>query len=108
MILGASGQNIYPEEIESRLNVLPYVQESLVLEETGRLVALVYPDWDAVDAEREGEENNQAWLEERMRENREEVNRSLPAYCRLAELRLHGDAFEKTPTHKIKRYRYLT
>jgi len=108
MILGPSGQNIYPEEIESRLNVLPYVQESLVVEEAGRLVALVYPDWDAVDAEREGKEDNRAWLEERMRENREEVNRNLPAYCRLAELRLHGDAFEKTPTHKIKRYRYLT
>lgn len=108
MILGPSGQNIYPEEIESRLNVLPYIQESLVLEEDGRMVALVYPDWDAVDAEGGGQEDNQAWLTERMKANREEVNRSLPAYCRLAEIRLHGDAFEKTPTHKIKRYRYLT
>jgi long-chain acyl-CoA synthetase len=108
MILGPSGQNIYPEEIESRLNVLPYIQESLVLEEGGRLVALVYPDWDAVDAERGGKEDHLAWLTERMKENREEVNRHLTSYCRLAEIRLHGDAFEKTPTHKIKRYRYLT
>lgn len=108
MILGPSGQNIYPEEIESRLNVLPYIQESLVLEEGGRLVALVYPDWDAVDAQRGGREDNLAWLAERMKENRAEVNRRLPAYYRLAEIRLHGDAFEKTPTHKIKRYRYLT
>jgi len=107
MILGPSGQNIFPEEIESRLNVLPYIQESLVLEEAGRLIALVYPDWDAVDAEWKGHEGGQEWLAERMKENRAEVNRHLPAYGRLAEIRLHGDAFEKTPTHKIKRYRYL-
>ncbi len=108
MILGPSGQNIFPEEIESRLNVLPYVQESLVREEGGRLIALVYPDWDAVDAQRGGKEDNLEWLAGKMKENRQEVNRQLPAYCRLAEIRLHGDAFEKTPTHKIKRYRYLT
>lgn len=107
MICGSSGQNIYPEEIESRLNVMPYVQESLAVEESGRLIALVYPDWDAVDAEKGGKEDNLEWLKERMKENREQVNRNLPAYCRLAEIRLHGDAFEKTPTHKIKRYRYL-
>lgn len=107
IILGSSGQNIYPEEIESRLNVLPYIQESLVLEENGRMVALVYPDWDALDAGQGGKEDNRSRLEKKMRENREVVNRQLSAYCRLAEIRLHGDAFEKTPSHKIKRYRYL-
>ncbi len=108
MILGPSGQNVYPEEIESRLNVMPYVQESLVIDDNGRLIALVYPDWEAVDGERGGKEDSLEWIRERMEENRVELNRRLPAYSRLAAIRLHGDAFEKTPTHKIKRYRYQT
>ncbi|MFH1037803.1 MAG: AMP-binding protein [PVC group bacterium] len=107
MILGPSGQNIYPEEIESRLNAMPFVQESLVVAENDRLIALVYPDWDAVDARRKGAEDNIEWLKKKMEENRQEANRKLSGYCRIAEIRLHGDAFEKTPTHKIKRYRYL-
>ncbi len=106
MILGPSGQNVYPEEIESRLSVMPYVQEALVVDENGRLTALVYPDWEAVDGERAGEEDSREWIRERMEENRAELNRRLPAYSRLAAIRLHGEAFEKTPTHKIKRYRY--
>ena len=106
LILGPSGQNIYPEEIESKLNAMPYIQESLVLEENGRLIALVYPDWDAVDAKRGGREDNEEWLRARIEENKVEVNSRLPVYSRIAEARLHGDAFEKTPTHKIKRYRY--
>ena len=106
MILGPSGQNIYPEEIESRLNVMPYIQESLVVDEDGKIVALVYPDWEAVDAKRLGKEDNWQWLEEKVEDARQEVNQKLPAYSRISEARLHGDAFEKTPTHKIKRYRY--
>ena len=106
MILGPSGQNIYPEEIESKLNVMPYIQESLVISDNDRLVALVYPDWDTVDAERGTREDNEIWLRKEMEEIRSEVNTRLPAYSRIAEIRLHGDAFEKTPTHKIKRYRY--
>ncbi len=107
LILGPSGQNIYPEGIESKLNALPFIQESLVLEESGVLVALVYPDWEAVDAREGGEAGSRGWLEERMEENRREVNQRLPAYMRITRIRLHGDSFEKTPTHKIKRYRYL-
>jgi len=106
MILGPSGQNIYPEEIESKLNVIPYIQESLVKSEQDKLLALVYPDWDAVDAEKGRHGDNETWLRKQMEEIRLEVNTRLPAYCRLSEIRLHGDAFEKTPTHKIKRYRY--
>ena len=106
MILGPSGQNIYPEEIESKLNVMGYVQESLVLLEGDRLIALVYPDWNAVDAEKGENGDNEIWLREVMEEIRTEVNTRLPAYSRIAEIRLHGDAFEKTPTQKIKRYRY--
>ena len=106
MILGPSGQNIYPEEIESKLNVMPYIQESLIISESDKLVALVYPDWDTVDAEKGTREDNETWLRKQMEEIRSEINTRLPAYCRLSEIRLHGDAFEKTPTHKIKRYRY--
>ncbi|MDP8214108.1 MAG: AMP-binding protein [Candidatus Euphemobacter frigidus] len=106
LILGPSGQNIYPEEIESRLNALPFIQESLVLEENGSLIALVYPDWEAVDLVRKGKDDNEKWLQEKMEGNREEVNRQLPAYSKISRIQLHGDAFEKTPTHKIKRYRY--
>jgi len=106
MILGPSGQNIYPEEIESKLNVMPYIQESLVISDNDKIIALVYPDWDAVDAERGADGDNENWLRKEMEEIRSEVNPRLPAYSRIAEIRLHGDAFEKTPTHKIKRYRY--
>jgi long-chain acyl-CoA synthetase len=106
MILGPAGQNIYPEEIESKLNVIPYIQESLVILERDKLLALVYPDWDAVDAGKGRQGDNETWLRKQMGEIRAEVNTRLPAYCRLSEIRLHGDAFEKTPTHKIKRYRY--
>jgi long-chain acyl-CoA synthetase len=106
LILGPSGQNIYPEEIESKLNVMPYVQESLVISDNVKLVALVYPDWDAVDAEKGEHGDNENWLRKQMEEVRSEVNIRLPAYSRIAAIRLHGDAFEKTPTHKIKRYRY--
>ena len=106
MILGPSGQNIYPEEIESKLNVMSYIQESLVISDNDKLVALIYPDWDAVDAEKDKQGDDENWLEKQMEEIRLEVNTRLPAYSRLSEIRLHGDAFEKTPTHKIKRYRY--
>jgi long-chain acyl-CoA synthetase len=85
---------------------MPYIQESLVISDNDTLVALVYPDWDAVDAEKGNREDNEIWLREQTEEIRAEVNTRLPAYSRIAEIRLHGDAFEKTPTHKIKRYRY--
>jgi long-chain acyl-CoA synthetase len=106
LILGPSGQNIYPEEVESKLKVMPYIQEALVLGEGGRLIALVYPDWDAVDIIREGRENDEDWLRSRMEENKSALNSRLPTYSRIAEIRLLGAAFVKTPTNKIKRYRY--
>lgn len=106
MILGPSGQNIYPEEIESKLNVMPYIQESLVLSDNDKLIALVYPDWDAVDAEKGYHGDNENWLRKEVEEIRSKINSKLPAYSRISKIRLHGNAFEKTPTHKIKRYRY--
>lgn len=102
MILGASGQNIYPEEIEARLNALPLVQESLVMETGGKLIALVFPDLEKADAE--GLEEDA--LNDRMKAILHTINDSLPAYSKLSSIRLYPEEFEKTPTKKIKRYLY--
>lgn len=102
MILGPSGQNIYPEEIEAKLNNLPYVQESLVLERDGTLYALVYPDLERVDAEKLTEEDVRA----KMEENRKTLNRMVPAYSPVVRIDLYPEEFAKTPTKKIKRYLY--
>ncbi len=106
MILTATGQNIYPEEIESQLNNMPCVEESLVIENEGRLVALVYPDLESVDnACLRGRQ-----VEERMEENRKKLNSRLPGFCQITRLKVRYEEFEKTPTKKIKRrfYQALT
>jgi long-chain acyl-CoA synthetase len=102
MILGASGQNIYPEEIEAKLNNLPLVSESLVLDEGGRLTALVHPD--LAEAEKLGMAEDA--LAERMEQNRVILNMLLPEYGRIARIRMQSEQFEKTPTNKIKRFLY--
>ena len=102
MLLGPSGQNIYPEEIEARLNNLPYVEESLVIKKEKKLVALVYPNMDAADAEGLDEQQ----LQKKMEQNRETLNALLPAYSRIMKIELYPEEFEKTPTKKIKRYLY--
>jgi len=102
MILGASGQNIYPEEIEARLNNMPYVMESLVIESNGRLIALVCPDYEAVDAEH----LNQNQLEEVMEENRKMLNAVVASYETVSKIQLYPYEFEKTPKKSIKRYLY--
>ncbi|MBP1677430.1 MAG: AMP-dependent synthetase and ligase [Bacteroidetes bacterium] len=102
MILGASGQNIYPEEIEARLNNMPYVMESLVIENNGRLIALVCPDYEAVDAEH----LDQRGLEDVMEENRKMLNSVVAAYETVAKIQLYPHEFEKTPKKSIKRYLY--
>ncbi len=104
MILGANGQNIYPEEIEAKLNNMLFVLESLVVEANGKLHALVYPDYEAVDAE--GLNQNQ--LEEVMEENRKLLNASTAAYENIAKIQLYPNEFEKTPKKSIKRYLYST
>ena len=103
MILGPSGENIYPEEIESKLNNLPYVQESLVLEKDNKLVALVYPDYEKADQE---EVNTERALEEIMVANKKEVNESLPKYKQISKIRLYPTEFEKTPKKSIRRFLY--
>ena len=100
MLLGASGQNIYPEEIEDKLNSMPMIAESLVLQEQGKLVALVYPDQDEVVNFTQDE------LEAVMDQNRENLNAQLPAYSRISRIVLREEEFQKTPKKSIKRYLY--
>ena len=102
MILSANGQNIYPEEIEDKLNNMPYVSESLVIEKESKLIALVYPDFDTVNAENLTDEK----LTEAMTENLKELNNQLPAYSQVSSFRLYNEEFEKTPKRSIKRYLY--
>ena len=102
MILGASGQNIYPEEIESKINNLPFVMESIVIEKNGKLVALVYPDYDTVD----GTGISHTDLPVIMEQNRIELNKQLASYEVVSEIQLYPTEFEKTPKKSIKRYLY--
>ena len=102
MILGPSGQNIYPEEIEQKLNSMLYVAESLVVDQDGKLVALVYPDFDtAHDAGLSDED-----IEKQLQQNVDELNKNLPAYSHISRVRMMHEEFEKTPKRSIKRYLY--
>lgn len=103
MILGSSGQNIYPEEIESKLNNLPYVNESLVINRNGKLVALVYPDYEQADAN--GVSDSVA-IREAMKGNLAQLNTIVAPYEKIAEIVLYPNEFEKTPKKSIKRYLY--
>lgn len=102
MLLGASGQNIYPEEIEDRLNAMPMVSESVVIQENNKLVGLVCPDLD--EANSIGLTRSD--IEDVMEQNRLQLNNELPAYSKLSAIRLHDEEFEKTPKKSIKRYLY--
>ena len=104
MILSANGQNIYPEELEAKLNNMPFVMESLVIDSNGKLIALVCPDYDAVDAEG----LDQKGLEDVMEENRKMLNSMGAAYENVAKIQLYPHEFEKTPKKSIKRYLYTT
>ncbi len=103
MLLGPSGQNIYPEEIEAKINNMPYVLESLVLQqEDTRLVALICPDYNEVDADGLTAEQ----LEEQMEDARKQVNSELAAYEQISIVKLYPHEFEKTPKKSIKRFLY--
>lgn len=102
MILGANGQNIYPEEIEAKLNNMPYVSESLVVERGKHLIALVYPDYEAMD--RDGIANEK--LPELMEQVRTDLNKLVAPYERIDRIQLIANEFEKTPKRSIKRYLY--
>ncbi|MFN4216231.1 MAG: AMP-binding protein [Brevinematales bacterium] len=102
MLLGPSGQNIYPEEIEAKLNVMPYVQESLVVSRDHQLIALVYPDMERVDREKLSEQQ----LRDIMEQNRKALNDRLPAYAKVVRIEIMPEEFEKTPKKSIKRFLY--
>lgn len=102
MLLTASGQNIYPEEIEARLNNMPFVNESLVILQNNKLIALVYPD----NEEAFQQNMNAHQLEEAIENNRIELNSQLPAYAQMTRIKLYPEEFEKTAKKSIKRYLY--
>ena len=102
MLLGSNGQNVYPEEIEDKLNSMPMVIESIVVQRDTRLVALVYPDLDEARGLGLSEDDMATVMEQ----NRQELNRTLPAYSRLSEIVITREEFQKTPKRSIKRYLY--
>ena len=102
LILGPSGQNIYPEEIEARLNNLPFIQESLIIEQKGKLVGLIYPDYESMQQEGLSDNDIAPVLEQ----HRVELNKHLPQYSQVVKLQIFNQEFEKTPKKSIKRFLY--
>ena len=100
MLLGANGQNVYPEEIEDKLNSMPMVSESIIIQRDDKLVALVHPDKDEVVSFSIEELTNI------MEQNRNDLNQTLPVYSRISAIELHEEEFAKTPKKSIKRYLY--
>ncbi|MDP8269016.1 MAG: AMP-binding protein [Candidatus Tenebribacter davisii] len=102
MILGSSGKNIYPEELEAKLNNLLYVQESIIIEKDGQLVALVYPDMELMDLNN----INESEIDSIMEKNKKIMNELFPAYMRIVKIEIYPEEFEKTPKRSIKRFLY--
>lgn len=102
MLLSANGQNIYPEEIEDKLNTMPYVSECIVVQQNSNLVALVYPDFE--DAFANG--LNNTGIEQMMEVNRKSLNEILPSYSQITKIKIYPEEFEKTAKRSIKRYLY--
>lgn len=102
LLLNSSGQNIYPEEIESKLNNMPYVSESLIVLQNDKLVALIYPDFDEAFANG----LQQPDIEKAMENNRIELNLQLPSYSQISKVKIHFEEFEKTAKKSIKRFMY--
>jgi len=102
MLLGPSGQNIFPEEIESKLNNMPFVMESLIVERNGKLVALVHPDYETMDAAHVDQEMLPAIMDQ----NKQNLNKMLASYENISIIQIYPSEFEKTPKKSIKRYLY--
>ena len=103
MLLGANGQNIYPEEIEDVLNNLNLVNESIVIQKGEKLYGLVYPDLEEAERQGLGDEELAAIMED----NRKELNTLIPSYAQLAGIKIYKEEFEKTPKKSIKRFLYV-
>ena len=102
MLLGSNGQNIYPEEIEDKLNSMTMVTESVVIQDGDKLIGLVFPDFE--EAKNLGLNNDD--IANLMEQNRLQLNDILPAYCKLSNIEIHAEEFEKTPKKSIKRFKY--
>ena len=102
MLLGANGQNIYPEEIEDKLNSMAFVSESIIVQRDQKIVALIHPDYD----EARNMDFHEEELRQIMKENITTLNQTLPAYCKVKDFELREEEFEKTPKKSIKRYLY--
>ena len=102
MLLGPSGQNIYPEEIEDKLNSMTMVVESVVVQRDNKLVGLVYPDYDEAKNMRFNDDD----IKNIMEQNRLQLNELLPAYEKITEIEIRTEEFEKTPKRSIKRFLY--
>ena len=102
MILGPSGQNIYPEELESKLNNMPFIMESLVFEKAGKLIALVYPDYELLDSSGYTQKDLSAIMDD----NLKNFNSLESSYKNISQIRLYPNEFEKTPKKSIKRFLY--
>lgn len=102
MLLGPSGQNIYPEELEARLSNMPYVMECVVVQRESKLTALIYPDQEAIRADHVDE----SALEEIMAENRKNFNHAVASFEQISKMELVSEEFEKTPKRNIKRFLY--
>lgn len=102
MLLGANGQNIYPEEIEDKLNSMPLVNESIILQKGDKLIGLVHPDTEEVNTLGFSQEE----IESIMEQNRVELNNTLPPFCKLSSIQIYDKEFAKTPKKSIKRYLY--
>ncbi|MDD6780781.1 MAG: AMP-binding protein [Prevotellaceae bacterium] len=102
MLLGANGQNVYPEEIEDKLNSMAMVNESIIIQRDDKLVALIYPDFDEAKSMGFNEDD----IHDVMEQNRKELNEQLPPYCKIASVQIHEEEFAKTPKKSIKRYLY--
>ncbi|NIA31966.1 MAG: AMP-binding protein [Actinobacteria bacterium] len=112
VILGPSGENIYPEIIEQEISTSPYVQEVIVYQSEGKLVAKAYMDSDVLDQELEGKgidgAQTKEFIAELLEQIRKQVNERLPQFSRISKITDHPDPFEKTPTNKVKRYLYTS
>ncbi|MBR4479355.1 MAG: long-chain fatty acid--CoA ligase, partial [Bacteroidales bacterium] len=102
MILGANGQNIYPEELEAVINNISYVVDSLVVEEDGGLTALIYPDHHQADLDG----MTRSELEKRLLDALPEINKEIPNYAKIRKIEFMPEDFERTPKKSIKRYLY--
>jgi long-chain acyl-CoA synthetase len=103
LILGSSGQNIYPEEIEDKMNNSPYILESLAIEEDGKVVALIFPDADAMEQHQIEPKDYDAFFANIIKE----INQTLPGYSKISSFRIQEEEFEKTPKRSIRRFKYM-